>query len=253
MAFCVYAAIYTLRKLSRSTGALKRHSFLELKIIHAIERNFLYMILSNPIYTPTIFLKPIEDMHTGSSNPVPNTRYITEQEGQHSLTSFESRLVPSRYSCVLGLREDWGLGWGARGGSHGKGRRKNSDWQISFAGIFLKGNGTFLVFFFLLNILSDVYLFIINYKKVSKKYFYAFSGVLVVSPAWLVRGKLRIPGKAWTISMVLFIVNCGLKVGNSFLHIFSRFLSFTEIDFLCLYFFSFTCAWDNRSTRSRVR
>ena len=43
------------------------------------------------------------------------------------------------------------------------------------------------------------------------------------------RGKLRIPGKAWTISMVLFIVNCGLKVGNSFLYIFSRFLSFTEI------------------------
>ena len=43
------------------------------------------------------------------------------------------------------------------------------------------------------------------------------------------RGKLRIPGKAWTISMVLFIVNCELKVGNSFLYIFSRFLSFTEI------------------------
>ena len=43
--------------------------------------------------------------------------------------------------------------------------------------------------------------------------------------------------KAWTISMVLFIVNCGLKVGNSFLYIFSRFLYFTEIldtfDFLC--------------------
>ena len=74
---------------------------------------------------------------------------------------------------------------------------------------FFKGNGIFLVFF-LLNILCDVYLFIINNKKVRKKYFYAFSGVLVVSPAWLVRGKLRIPGKAWTISMVLFIVNCGV-------------------------------------------
>ena len=110
MAFCVYAVIYTLRKLSRSTGALKPHSFLELKIIHTIQSNFLYMILSNPIYTPTIFLKPIEDMHTGSSHPVPNTRYITEREGQHSLTSVESRLVPSHYSCVLGLREDWGLG-----------------------------------------------------------------------------------------------------------------------------------------------
>ena len=50
--------------------------------------------------------------------------------------------------------------------------------------------------------------------------------------------------RAWTISMVLFIVNCGLKVGNSFLYIFSRFLSFTEIlhtfDFLCLCFFSLT-------------
>ena len=34
--------------------------------------------------------------------------------------------VPSRYSCVLGVREEWGLGWGARG-FYGKGRRKNSD------------------------------------------------------------------------------------------------------------------------------
>ena len=25
------------------------------------------------------------------------------------------RLVPSRYLCVFGVREDWGLGWGARG------------------------------------------------------------------------------------------------------------------------------------------
>ena len=44
--------------------------------------------------------------------------------------------------------------------------------------------------------------------------------------------------------MVLFIVNCGLKVGNSFLYTFSRFLLFTEIldtfDFLCLCFFSLT-------------
>ena len=44
--------------------------------------------------------------------------------------------------------------------------------------------------------------------------------------AWLVRGKLRIPGKAWTISMVLFIVKCGLKVGNSFLYIFFSFSLF---------------------------
>ena len=52
------------------------------------------------------------------------------------------------------------------------------------------------------------------------------------------------PAKAFAISMVLFIVNCGLKVGNSFLYIFSRFLSFTEIldtfDFLCLSFFNST-------------
>ena len=68
---------------------------------------------------------------------------------------------------------------------------------------FLKITALFWYFFFL-NILCDVYLFIINNKKVSKKYFYAFSGVLVVSPAWLVRGKLRTPGKAWAISMVLF-------------------------------------------------
>ena len=99
---------------------------------------------------------------------------------------------------------------------------------------FFKGNAT---------LCRLKYLFIIN-KKVSKKYFYAFSGVLVVSPAWLVRGKLRTPGKAWTTSMVLFIVNCGLKVGNSFLYSFSRFLPFTEIldtfDFLCLCFFSLT-------------
>ena len=40
-----------------------------------------------------------------------------------------SRLAPSRYLCVFGVREDWGLGWGARGliGRYeGKIRRKNS-------------------------------------------------------------------------------------------------------------------------------
>ena len=70
---------------------------------------------------------------------------------------------------------------------------------------------------------------------------------------------LRIPGKAWTISMVLFIVNCGLKVGNSFLYIFSRFLSFTEIldtfDFLCLWFFSLTdlflCASETKTQQQQ--
>ena len=144
-----------------------------------------------------------------------------------------------------------------------EGRKKeNSDWQISFARdvqvVFLKITALFWYFFFR-NILCDVYLFIINNKKVSKKYFYAFSGVLVVSPAWLVRGKLRIPGKALAISMVLFIVNCGLKVGNSFLYIFSRFLSFTEIlhtfDFLCLRFFYsltdlFLCASETKKNNN---
>ena len=28
---------------------------------------------------------------------------------------WKRRLVPSRYLCVFGVREDWGLGWGARG------------------------------------------------------------------------------------------------------------------------------------------
>ena len=75
------------------------------------------------------------------------------------------------------------------------------------------------------------------------------------------RGKLRIPGKARTISMVFFIVNCGLKVGNSFLYIFSRFLSFKEIldtfDFLCLCFFSLTdlflCASETKKTTTTRR
>ena len=50
----------------------------------------------------------------------------------------------------------------------------------------------------------------------SKKYFYAFCSVLVVSLAWY--SLRKIPGKAiLTISTVL-LVNCGLKVGNSFLY-----------------------------------
>ena len=58
--------------------------------------------------------------------------------------------------------------------------------------------------------------------------------------------------------MVLFIVNCGLKVGNSFLYTFSRFLPFTEIldtfDFLCLCFFSLTdlflCASETKNNNN---
>ena len=61
--------------------------------------------------------------------------------------------------------------------------------------------------------------------------------------------------------MVLFIVNYELKVGNSFLYIFSRFLSFTEIldtfDVLCLCFFSLTdlflCASENKKTTTTRR
>ena len=59
--------------------------------------------------------------------------------------------------------------------------------------------------------------------------------------------------------MVLVIVNCGLKVGNSFLYIFSRLLSFTEIldtsDFSCLCFFSltdlFSCASKTKKQQQR--
>ena len=59
--------------------------------------------------------------------------------------------------------------------------------------------------------------------------------------------------------MVLFIVNCGLKVGNSFLYIFSRFQSFTEIldtfGFLCLWFFSLTdlflCASETKTQQQQ--
>ena len=52
---------------------------------------------------------------------------------------------------------------------------------------FFKGNGTFLVFFCSVSFETFIYL-LLTIKTGSKKYFYAFSGVLVVSPAWLVRG-----------------------------------------------------------------
>ena len=94
--------------------------------------------------------------------------------------------------------------------------------------VFLKVTALFWFFFFCSVSFETFIYLLLTIKTGSKKYFYAFSRVLVVSPAWLVHGKLRIPGKAWTISMVLFIVNCGLKVGNAFLYIFSRFLYFTD-------------------------
>ena len=123
---------------------------------------------------------------------------------------------------------------------------------------FFKVSALFWYSFCSISFVTSIYL-LLTIKKVSKKYFYAFSGVLVVSPAWLVCGKLRIPGKAWTISMVFFIVNCGLKVGNSFLYIFSRFLSFTEIldtfDVSCLCFFSlndlFLCASETKTQQQQ--
>ena len=116
---------------------------------------------------------------------------------------------------------------------------------------FFKVSALFWYFFCSISFVTSIYL-LLTIKKVSKKYFYAFSGILVVSPAWLVCGKLRIPGKAWTISM-------GWRFGNSFLYIFSRFLSFTEIldtfDFLCLWFFSLTdlflCASETKTQQQQ--
>ena len=56
-------------------------------------------------------------------------------------------------------------------------------------------------------------------------------------------------------------MNCGLKVGNSFLFIFSLFISLTEIldtfDFLCLCIFSLTdlflCASETKKTTTKKR
>ena len=88
--------------------------------------------------------------------------------------------------------------------------------------------------------MTSIYL-LLTIKKLAKSIFMPFVAFLiVVSPAWLVRGKLRIPRKAWAISMVLFIVNCGLKVGNSFLYIFYRFLSLLQRFYIRLT--SYVCA-----------
>ena len=107
--------------------------------------------------------------------------------------SWISRLVPSRYLCA---------------GSHGKVRRGNSDWQISFgrdAQIVIEAYRSF--FFFKVTALfwycfvcsiffvTFIYLFL-TIKKLAKSTFYPSSRVLVVS-AWHVPGKLRISEKAW--------------------------------------------------------
>ena len=83
---------------------------------------------------------------------------------------------------------------------------------------FLKVTALFLNFLCSKSFVAFISLFlsIKTFSLWSKKYFYAFCGVLVVSLAWCSRGK--IPGKALlTISTVL-LGNCGLKVGNSFLY-----------------------------------
>ena len=38
----------------------------------------------------------------------------------HTHSKSRVRLVPSHYLCVLGVREDWGLVWGARVGLMGR-------------------------------------------------------------------------------------------------------------------------------------
>ena len=67
--------------------------------------------------------------------------------------------------------------------------------------------------------MTSIYL-LITIKKVSKKCFYAFSGVLVVSPAWLVRGKLAKDCRESMDDLDGSFYRelwCGLKVGNPFL------------------------------------
>lgn len=133
--------------------------------------------------------------------------YIKENQDQTNTQSL--------FMCSCGKRR-LGLGWGARG-------LMERD-EGSRAGRFFKGNGTFLVFFVLKILWAFISLFFLSIKKFSlwsKKYFYAFCGVLVVSLAWCARGK--IPLKAMLAILTVLLVNCGLKVGNCFLYFFSFF------------------------------
>ena len=120
--------------------------------------------------------------------------------------SIKIRQILSRHLCVLAVR--LGLGWGARG-LMGREWKLGRSFFFHFSCIFCAQNPLGVYFF----------LFFLSIKKFSlwsKKYFYAFCSVLVVSLAWCSRRKN--PGKAMlTISTVL-LVNCGLKVGNSFLY-----------------------------------
>ena len=87
--------------------------------------------------------------------------------------------------------------------------------------VFLKVMALFLYFWCSKSFERLFLYFFLSIKKFSlwsKKYFYAFCGVLVVSLAWCARGK--IPLKAMLAILTVLLVNCGLKVGNCFLYFF---------------------------------
>ena len=94
----------------------------------------------------------------------------------------DSRLVPSRYLCVWGERR-FGVRL-RRQRSHGKVRRKDSDWQISFVGdvqivieafrsLFLKITALFCYFFCSISFVTFIYL-LLTIKKLAKSIFIPF-------------------------------------------------------------------------------
>ena len=117
--------------------------------------------------------------------------------------------------------------------------RKNSDWQIlcvrDVQVLFLKIMALFWYFFCSISFVKSIYLLLSIKKSCLFWHFSHFAGMACAREA---------KDSRESISTVLFIVNCELKVGNSFLHTFSHFLSFTEIldtfDFFCLRCFSLT-------------
>ena len=117
--------------------------------------------------------------------------------------------------------------------------RKNSDWQIlcvrDVQVLFLKIMALFWYFFCSISFVKSIYLLLSIKKSCLFWHISHFAGMACAREA---------KDSRESISTVLFIVNCELKVGNSFLHIFSHFLSFTEIldtfDFFCLRCFSLT-------------
>ena len=113
----------------------------------------------------------------------------------------------------------WG-GWGARG-------LLGREWKLGRS-FFFKVTALFLYFLCSKSFGRLFLSFFLSIKKFSlwsKKYFYAFCSVLVVSLAWCSRRKN--PGKAMLTISTVVLVNCGLKVGNSFLF-FSLSLGFFE-------------------------